>query len=487
MAPAVALAALLVATMIFENAAPPATVSSLPDYGQDCYCHKGLAMPVYVNGTEVSSFITRVGAGKSFVLRVEVAFPSQSPTAAPIVVAWLPNMGDNSKFTFNSTQVTDNSRQDQSPARGDIIASFMITAPNESGSYSIAVSYQGSFSEVFVTVGESALASYAAIGQVSGKLAAKPGDLVTTNITLRNNGTEASTFYVYGTNSSTKKVIFDKVYSQAPIAANATTTLTAAFTMPEGNVTLVIHGGHVEDAGDVDDSRKTIYIFQAVPLPPMQRVPYTVLAMEWAPWLAITAASLGVVPVIGMYARKGKPLFSKAERLKMAIVDCAICGGCEVAMADLGEYLIQLLSQKIDLVHAPILMSAREYGPVDVAFVVGAIRNTEDLRIAKQAREKAKILVAFGTCPAFGGLNNLSNLSSRRELLETAFVNAPSMEQDGKIIPNQRVPALMSEVKSLSEYVKVDVAVPGCPPPADAIREAIGLLLNGVSNGDGKK
>jgi coenzyme F420-reducing hydrogenase gamma subunit len=444
-------------------------------------------MPVYVNGTEVSSFITRVGEGKSFVLRVEVAFPSQGSKAVPIVVAWMPNMGDNSKFTFNSTQVADNSPQDRSPVRGDIIASFRITAPNESGSYSIAISYQGSFSEVFVTVGESALASYAAIAQVSGQLAAKPGDLVTTNITLQNNGTEPSTFYVYGTNSSTKKVIFDKVYSQAPIAANATTTLTAAFKMPQGNLTLVVHGGHVEDRGDVDDSRKAIYIFQAMPVPAIQRVPFTVLAMEWAPWLAITAASLGAVPVIGMYARRGKTLFSKAEKLKLAIVDCAICGGCEVAIADLGEHMIQLLSQKIDLVHAPILMSAREYGPVDVAFVVGAIRNAEDLRIAKQAREKAKVLVAFGTCPAFGGLNNLSNLSSKKELLEAAYVNAPSMEQDGKTIPNQRVPGLISDLKPLGEYVKVDLTIPGCPPPGEAIRDALGLLLNAMSNGEGKK
>jgi F420-non-reducing hydrogenase small subunit len=190
--------------------------------------------------------------------------------------------------------------------------------------------------------------------------------------------------------------------------------------------------------------------------------------------------------LVGLYVRKPKRVFSRVqERLRLAIVDCAICGGCEVAIADLGEKVLNLLSDRVELVYAPILMSARDYGPVDVVFVVGSVRNEDDLRAVREAREKARVLVAFGTCPGFGGLNNLSNLSSKEELLDSAYVNALSMEHDGggKIVPSEKVPGLLGEIRPLSDYVKVDVTLPGCPPPAQVIRDALDMLLHGVPAG----
>jgi coenzyme F420-reducing hydrogenase gamma subunit len=244
----------------------------------------------------------------------------------------------------------------------------------------------------------------------------------------------------------------------------------------------------MQDNADVDDDRFTVTIFQSLPQPQPQTRSLGVLAFEWAPWIGIVAASIASVPLVGTYARKGKRLFPKAEKLKLAIVDCAICGGCEISIADLGENLLNLMPQKIDLVYAPILMSARDYGPVDVAFVVGAVRTEEDLKAVKQAREKAKVLVAFGTCPAFGGLNNLANLYRDQELLETAYVNAVSMEHSGEnIVPSERVPKLMSELKPLSDYVKVDLTIPGCPPPTEVISDAVELLLHGIHSSGGKQ
>ena len=178
---------------------------------------------------------------------------------------------------------------------------------------------------------------------------------------------------------------------------------------------------------------------------------------------------------------------AESKKVKLAIVDCAYCGGCEIAIADLGLELLSLLSQKVDLVYAPILMSARDYGPVDVAFVMGAIRFVEDIKAVKEAREKAKILVAFGTCPAFGSLSTLANLYTTEELLESAYVTAISMEHGGKkTIPSENVPELVNEIKPLSDYVKVDLTLPGCPPPLEVIRAGFDALLSGQSSG-GKK
>jgi len=222
-------------------------------------------------------------------------------------------------------------------------------------------------------------------------------------------------------------------------------------------------------------------IRQSIPQPTLQGIPLSALAVKWAPWIGSIAALLVLGPLLGVYARKRKRLFPKAERLKLAIVDCAICGGCEVAIADLGEQVLNLMSEKIDLVYAPILMSARDYGQVDVVFVVGSVRTAEDLKAVKEAREKAKILVAFGTCPGFGGLNNLANLYSKQELLDSAYVSASSMEHDReKTIPSEKVPGLLNEIRPLGDYVKVDITIPGCPPPLQVIRDALDALLYGI-------
>jgi len=46
-------------------------------------------------------------------------------------------------------------------------------------------------------------------------------------------------------------------------------------------------------------------------------------------------------------------------------------------------------------------------------------------------------------------------------------------------IPGVGVPSLMPHVRPVHEYVDVDVFLPGCPPPADAIFFLLSELLQG--------
>ena len=81
LAPAIALAALLIVTMIFENAAPPAIVNSEPENGADCYCHKGLNSELSVNGTAVDVYYPKVKAGTNFTLLISAQFHPPRPIA----------------------------------------------------------------------------------------------------------------------------------------------------------------------------------------------------------------------------------------------------------------------------------------------------------------------------------------------------------------------------------------------------------------------
>ena len=163
----------------------------------------------------------------------------------------------------------------------------------------------------------------------------------------------------------------------------------------------------------------------------------------------------------------------------VAIQNLSYCGGCEVALSDLGQDLLDLLDHKIDLVYSPILMSAKDYSDVDVALITGAVRTEEDLRLVQAARRKARYLVAFGTCPAFGGLPGLANLTEKRDLLDSAYRGNTPGAQSGSH-PVGALPQLMENLAPLETYAKVDFTLPGCPPPPAMIAEFLGRVLRKI-------
>ena len=168
------------------------------------------------------------------------------------------------------------------------------------------------------------------------------------------------------------------------------------------------------------------------------------------------------------------------RKVKLAMQNISYCGGCEIALADLGQTLINLLDEKIDLIYAPLFMSSKDYGEVDILFITGAVRNLEDVEQTKKAREKAKYLVSFGSCACFGGIPGLANLYDKDQLVDAAFKDAPSLKKDKAVLPHVDIPRLVENIKPVDEYVKVDFVLPGCPPPPPMIEDFLNRLLSKV-------
>jgi NAD-reducing hydrogenase small subunit len=70
----------------------------------------------------------------------------------------------------------------------------------------------------------------------------------------------------------------------------------------------------------------------------------------------------------------------------------------------------------------------------------------------------------------------MRNYFSRDELLRRAYIENA---QTNPSIPNQVIPPLLPKSRPVHEFVKVDVFLPGCPPHADIIFEAVASLLEG--------
>ncbi len=104
-----------------------------------------------------------------------------------------------------------------------------------------------------------------------------------------------------------------------------------------------------------------------------------------------------------------------SEKPKVAFYWCASCGGCEEAVVDLAEQILDVVAA-VDIVFWPVALDfkkadveAMEDGSILASFVNGAIRTTEQEEMAHLLRRKSKVLVAFGSCAHLGGIPALAN------------------------------------------------------------------------------
>lgn len=172
--------------------------------------------------------------------------------------------------------------------------------------------------------------------------------------------------------------------------------------------------------------------------------------------------------------------------VRAALEWCNACSGCEIAILNIGEDLVGLLTEKIDLVHAPVLMDHKYLGQrgdgsepdipeADVGLVSGGIANTEHVEILAKMRERCRVLVALGTCATHGGIPALMNGRGLRQGLTEVFLT-PSTDA-GSPFPDVEVPAPLDRVYACDEKVKVDIHLPGCPPNPRLIAEVLTAVV----------
>lgn len=175
------------------------------------------------------------------------------------------------------------------------------------------------------------------------------------------------------------------------------------------------------------------------------------------------------------------------SKVKVAEEWLNACAGCEVAILNVGEVLVDLLG-KLDFVHIPVLIDKKYYGQTGegktleipeavVGIVSGGVRNEEQKEILLEMRKKCVILIAMGTCATDGGIPALANMYGNDAVTDFMYRESPST--DAAPTPCEHVPALTERVMALDELVKVDIYLPGCPPHPDWIATAVLALLAG--------
>jgi F420-non-reducing hydrogenase small subunit len=170
------------------------------------------------------------------------------------------------------------------------------------------------------------------------------------------------------------------------------------------------------------------------------------------------------------------------EKLKIAFYWAASCGGCEIAVLDINEKILDVLNMA-DIVFWPVAMDVKckdvEAMPdnyIDICFFNGSVRTEEQEYMAKLLRRKAKTLVAFGSCAQEGCIPGLANLHDRKEIFEKVYRQPTGVVPQTSFKAEEgtlRLPEFYDTVKTLDQTVDVDYYLPGCPPPVKLILTAV--------------
>ena len=179
------------------------------------------------------------------------------------------------------------------------------------------------------------------------------------------------------------------------------------------------------------------------------------------------------------------------NKLKIAFYWAASCGGCEIAVLDINERILEVV-QIADIVFWPVAMDIKykdvenmSDGYIDITFFNGSIRNSEQEYMAKLLRKKSKTVVAFGSCAHEGCIPGLANLHNKQEIFDTVYIKEKSVCNPEGTVPKTetkvkegilKLPEFYDTVKTLDQTVEVDYYLPGCPPPVALVSNAIDAI-----------
>ncbi len=152
---------------------------------------------------------------------------------------------------------------------------------------------------------------------------------------------------------------------------------------------------------------------------------------------------------------------------RVAVHKFSSCDGCQLAFINAGEALLELTTL-VDIVHFAEAGYVDEEAAVDIAFIEGSVSTPHELERLALIRERSNTLITIGACATSGGLQALRNMNGSRQWIEGVYAHPDVID-------------LMATSTPISEHVKVDFELWGCPVSAAQVFAAIRSLLFGAS------
>jgi NAD-reducing hydrogenase small subunit len=163
---------------------------------------------------------------------------------------------------------------------------------------------------------------------------------------------------------------------------------------------------------------------------------------------------------------------------KIATTSLAGCFGCHMSLLDIDDRILQL-AELVDFDKSPVNDIKKFSDRCAVGLIEGGCCHEENVEVLRDFRKNCDILISVGDCAIMGGIPAMRNGIPIEECLAEAYVDGPSVyNPNGKVPDDPEIPLMLDQVYPAHEVVKIDYYLPGCPPRADLLWEALVALLS---------
>ena len=154
---------------------------------------------------------------------------------------------------------------------------------------------------------------------------------------------------------------------------------------------------------------------------------------------------------------------SPLPKIKIGWFSFSCCEDNTIVMTEVMNDHWQEWKELFDFRHARVLKSNNVMDSFDIAFIEGALAGPEQVEKVKDIRSRSKKLVAVGSCAIVG--------------LPAGQRNSFTPEQKASIDYLITRFGALPEVKKVSDAVKVDAEIPGCPMDPKVFLEKVNGLV----------
>ena len=151
-------------------------------------------------------------------------------------------------------------------------------------------------------------------------------------------------------------------------------------------------------------------------------------------------------------------------RPKVAFFELSSCEGCQLQLVNNEATLLDFLAL-VDVRAFREAMTERS-DDYDIAFVEGCVTRSDEVGRLQKVRATAKVLVAFGSCACFGGVNQLRNRFGDAGWVKREVYGAHPIETNDTARP-------------LADFVPVDLQIFGCPVKKEEVEKIVTNVVLG--------
>ena len=143
-----------------------------------------------------------------------------------------------------------------------------------------------------------------------------------------------------------------------------------------------------------------------------------------------------------------------ADKPKIGYIHMSGCTGDGMSLTENYDILSTLLTDMVDIVYGTTLVDLWEMPEMDLALVEGSVclQDEHSVKELMEVREKSGLVCAFGSCAMTGCF--------------TRYGGQLAQPKHESFVP-------------ISDLIKVDCAIPGCPASPEIIAKVVVALING--------